>query len=339
MKLHFARQPFVPAFLTLFVVCVIALWGVPSAESAEGETVAHVSDMVGSGVAISMPREMLLQFQLSWPGTARWLALVAALFAGVFIGRISVRTNLYGVNSCLSIPLFGMLACCLAGRGVSLSLFLASLLLAYSMRQFCAAFRNGYSFDLLFRASFALGALVLILPVALPVLLLLPLGVLLFRRTLRETVVALVGLSLPPFVLCYLNWCFGGTFVAPMIAVWNEFLGGVFCSMFLSGMTPWVCVVCGFMGLNLFGICSICANFYSVGARARHIHIYIIGSFVLCIAALCGPAATTSDAALIAVPSAALLPFFFVRIFSTFSTLLYFAVLAAAMAVLFLPVV
>lgn len=338
MKLRIARQPFVPAFLTLLIVSAVALWGIPSAESSADSVVVHVSDMVGSGVALSMPGELLLQFEYAWPGCARWLALFAALFSGIFVGRISVRTNLYGVNSCLSIPLFGMLACCLVGRGVSLTIFFATLLLAFCLKQFCTAFRNGYSFDMLFRASFALGLLVLILPVALPTLLLLPFGVLLFRRTQRETVVALAGLLLAPFVLCYVNWCLGGTFVAPLIAVWNEFLGGIICSLFRSGMTPWLWVAAGFLWLNFCGICSICTHFYSVGARARYIHIYIIGAFVLCAATLCGPAATTADVALIAVPSAILLPFFFVRIFSTFATLLYLAVLAAAMVVLYLPV-
>ena len=335
MKLNISRQPFVPAFVTLLAVCAVALWGAPASVPAKDEAVTHVSDMIGSGAAMVLPREMVLQFQLSWPATARVLALFAALFTGICIGRISVRTNLYGVNSCLAMPLFGMLACCLAGRGISLSLFLATFLLAYAMMQFCVSFRNGYSFDPLFRAAFALGALVLIMPVALPLLLLLPFGVLLFRRTLRETVVALAGLLLLPLLVCYLNWCFHGTFVAPLIAVWNEFLGGVLASLFREGFTPWVCVACGFMGLNLCGILVICANFYSVGARARLIHIYIIGTFVLCLATACGPAADTSDAALTAVPSAALLPFFFVRIFKTFSTLLYLAVLAAALFVLF----
>ena len=335
MKLNIARQPFVPAFVTLLTVSVVALWGAPAPAPAAEDVVTHVSDMIGSGVAMALPRELLLQFERSWPATARWLALLAALLTGVCIGRISVRTSLYGVNSCLAIPLFGMLACCLAGRGISLSLFLATFLLAYSMMQFCVSFRNGYSFDWVFRASFALGALVLVLPAALPLLLLLPFGVVLFRRTLRETVVALAGLLLLPLTVCYLNWCFRGTFVAPLVAVWNEFLGGVLASLFREGFTPWVCVACGFMGLNLCGLIAIGANFYSVGARARLIHIYIIGVFVLCLATACGPAADTSDAALTAVPSAALLPFFFVRIFKTFSTLLYFAVLAAALFVLF----
>lgn len=339
MKLQFARQPFVPAFLTLLVVCATALWGVAPAESAAGGAAVHASEQIGAGMAFALPHEMLLRFQEGWPGLARWFALFAALFTGIAVGRISVRPNLYGVNTCLSIPLFGLLACCLAGRGISLAVFCATLLLAFTVKHFCAAFRNGYSFDRLFRASFCLGLLVLIQPAALAMLLLLPFGVLLFQRTQRETVVALAGLSLAPLLLCYGNWLFGGTFVAPLVAVWNDFLAGEFCALFRSGMTPWLGVAGGFLWLNLCGIGSIWANFYSVGARARYLLVYNIGVLVLCIGSLCAPAVSAADAAWMAVPSAVLLPFFFVRIHTTFSTLLYLAILAVAVAVLFLPLV
>ena len=338
MKLQFARQPFVPAFLTLLAVCAIALWGVAPAEPVPGGAAVPAAERLGSGMAFAMPREMLLRFQESWPGLARWLGLFVALVAGVVVGRTSVRPNLYGVNTCLPIPLFGMLACCLAGRGISLAVFCATLLLALAVKRFCAAFRNGYSFDRLFRASFCLGLLVLIQPAALPLLLLLPFGVLLFQRTQRETVVALVGLSLAPLLLCYGNWLFGGAFLAPLIAVWNDFFGGEFCALFHSGMTPWLGAAVGFLWLNICGIGSIWANFYSVGARARYLLIFNIGVLSLCLGSLCGPAVSTADAAWMAVPSAVLLPFFFVRIHATFSTLLYLTILAVAMAVLFLPI-
>ena len=69
-------------------------------------------------------------------------------------------------------------------------------------------------------ASFAalyLGLLPLVAPAALPLLLLLPLAVQLFRRTLRELTVALAGVLLPLFVLCYINWGVGGDFAAPLL--------------------------------------------------------------------------------------------------------------------------
>lgn len=339
MKILIARQPFVPAFLTLTLVTAAALWGVPAPDAATREPVARVADMIGSGMAISMPGEMLLQFQLSFPVWARWTALFAALFAGMSIGRISVRTNLYGVSSCLTIPLFGIFACALAGSEVSAMLFVTALLLASSVRLYCAAFRNGHSFDAMFRASFCLGLLVLIRPVALPLLLLLPFSILLFQRTLRESVVAVAGLLLAPAVLCYVNWAMGGTFAAPLIAVRNEFLGGIVFMLFRAADEWWLWTAGVFMGLNCWGIGSIAAHFYSVGTRARYLLLYNIGVMVLCMATLCGPAATTADAAWMAVPSAVLLPFLFVRMFPPLATLLYLLLLAATLGLPYLPLV
>ncbi|MDE5851198.1 MAG: hypothetical protein K2H25_00095, partial [Alistipes sp.] len=68
MKLQIARQPFVPAFLTLTLVTAVALWGMPASDVTTDEPVARVADMIGSGMAISMPGEMLLQFQHAFPG-------------------------------------------------------------------------------------------------------------------------------------------------------------------------------------------------------------------------------------------------------------------------------
>ncbi|MDE5851808.1 MAG: hypothetical protein K2H25_03345, partial [Alistipes sp.] len=92
-----------------------------------------------------------------------------------------------------------------------------------------------------------------------------------------------------------------------------------------------------FMGLNIWGIGSIAAHFYSVGTRARYLLAYNIGVMVFCMAALCGPAATTTDTAWMAVPSAVLLPFLFVRMFSTFATLIYLSLLAATLMLPHLP--
>ncbi|MCM1300610.1 MAG: hypothetical protein NC250_05300 [Alistipes senegalensis] len=339
MKILIARQPFVPAFLTLTFVTAAALWSAPAPDAASAEPVARVADMVGSGMAISMPGEMLLQFQYAFPTWARWATLFAALFAGMSIGRISVHTNLYGVSSCLTIPLFGIFACALAGGEASLMFFVTALLLASGVRLYCAAFRNGYSFDRMFRASFCLGLLVLIRPAALPLLLLLPFSILLFQRTLRESVVALAGLLLAPALLCYVNWAMGGTFVAPLVAVRNEFLGGMVFMFFRSADEIWLWTACAFVGLNVWGIGSIAAHFYSVGTRARYLLAYNIGVMVLCLSVLCGPAATTAETAWLAVPSAVLLPFLFVRMFPPFASMLYVLLLAATLALPYLPLV
>lgn len=337
------------AFLTLLLLAVAALWWaapapvpdslpVPSPAPATVDGAALWSASAPSGLLFALPGELLRNFQAAFPLWARIASLLAALFAGVAIGRISVRTNLYGVNTCLPISLFGILACCLAGTQLSLQRLVAALLLARSLKRYCESFRDGYSFDHLFRASLPLGVLVLVLPSALPLLLLLPFGAVLFQRTRRETVVALAGMLLAPLLFCYLHWSLGGEFTTPAIALWHEFADGTVACLFRGGFAPWMAAGGVVVVLDLLGIGSVWLNLYSVGARARYLLLFNIGAVLLCLGMLCGPGAAPQDLLLLAVPSAVLLPFFFVRIHETLSSLLYLLLLLAAIMLLFVPV-
>ena len=361
--MYLARQLFVPAFLTLLLLGIIALWVAPATAPAgvtlpwTGQTAptsaadeahtlptnatasvqAETPSAPGEGLAFALPGDLLRCFQSAYPGWARVAILLLLLVGGIALGRISVRSHLYGINTCLSLPLFGCFVLLLTGRDLSLPLVLAATLLALSIKRFGESFRDGYSFDLLFRASFALGCLLLVQPSALPLLLLLPFGVLLFQRTRRETVVALAGMLFAALLLCYANWSLGGSFLAPVLAIWEQFATGTIAGLFRSGFLPWMAVAGTILLLDIGGIGSISVNLYSVGARARYILLFNIGVLVLCLALLCGPAATAGDALLMAVPSSVLLPFLFVRTRAALSSLLYVVFLLGAMLSLFVP--
>lgn len=152
------------------------------------------------------PGELLAQFQAAHPVWARWIAGLLMLFTGMSVGRLTVRYNLYSVGTCLAIPLYGAIACGLAVGGDCLTTFAASALLALATKNFCRSYCNGFGFDAIFRASLYIGLLPLVATAAAPLLILLPLAVMLFRRTLREVAVAVAGLLLPALTLCYVNW-------------------------------------------------------------------------------------------------------------------------------------
>lgn len=333
--MYLARQLFVPAFLTLLLLGIAAFWFAPTPAAAP----LPEAQALDPGLAFALPAEAIRRFEALFPTAARILALFVLLLGGIAVGRISVRSNLYGVNTCLSIPLFGIFVCCLAGPYRSPGLLLATLLLAYSVKRYCEALRDGFSFDALFRASCALGLLVLVRPAALPLLLMLPLAVLLFHRTRRESVVALTGVLFAPALCCYLNWSFGGSFTAPAAALWNDLATGEPGLLFRSGFAPWMGVAAALLLLDVCGIASVWANLYSVGARARALLLFNIGVLLFALGLLAGPAAAHPDTALLAVPSAVLLPFFFVRIHATLASFLYLLLLAGALLLLFLPIV
>ena len=240
MKFDIARQPLVPAFLTLAALAVVAMWSAGGPAVSTAVQAGHAAGTVDIGrnaagaLAVSSPGELLAQFQAAHPVWARWIAGLLMLFTGMSVGRLTVRYNLYSVGTCLAIPLYGAIACGLAVGGDCLTTFAASALLALATKNFCRSYCNGFGFDAIFRASLYIGLLPLVATAAAPLLILLPLAVMLFRRTLREVAVAVAGLLLPALTLCYVNWAAGGEFLAQVAEPGSAFIAGTPLSLFLS---------------------------------------------------------------------------------------------------------
>ena len=93
-------------------------------------------------------------------------------------------------------------------------------------RNFARSFCNGYGFDAIFRASLYLGLLPFVSTAALPLLLILPPAVLLFRRTLREAVVAIAGVLLPAFYDLLHQLGRRRNFIAGLLALGDRFITG-----------------------------------------------------------------------------------------------------------------
>ena len=329
MKFDIARQPLVPAFLTLAALAVAAMWGA-AGRGCDPALAGGAAILPEGALTTASPGELLLQFQTAHPVWARWIAGLLIIFTGMCAGRMTIRYNLYSVGTCLAIPLFGAVVCGLAVGDDYLPVFTASALLALSIKNFARSFCNGYGFDAIFRASLYLGLLPFVSTAALPLLLMMPLAVLLFRRTLREVTVAAVGLLLPAFIICYINWGAGGDFPAPLTALGNAFIAGKPLMLFTAIPFRNLILLGGIFVLDLLALLFFLSDIYAVGTKSRTILIYNISVLVLTAAVLCGPAATPGAVAFAAVPSAMLLPFMFVRIHRSIALLLYLLLLASA---------
>ena len=322
MKFDIARQPLVPAFLTLAALAVVAMWSAGGPAVSMAVQAGHAAGTVDIGrnaagaLAVSSPGELLAQFQAAHPVWARWIAGLLMLFTGMSVGRLTVRYNLYSVGTCLAIPLYGAIACGLAVGGDCLTTFAASALLALATKNFCRSYCNGFGFDAIFRASLYIG--------------LLPLAVMLFRRTLREVAVAVAGLLLPALTLCYVNWAAGGEFLAQVAEPGSAFIAGTPLSLFLSTPVQNLVLPGAVFLLDLTALLFFLSDIYALGTKPRLIFIFNISALLLTAAALCGPAATPATVALAAVPSAVLLPFMFVRIHRAIALPLYLLLLASA---------
>lgn len=323
MQFNISRQPLVPAFITLAALAVAA--GFSMGLHSGLPLVATTDTLV-----IELPGTLLTQFQGAFPVWSKLVAALLILFAGMCTGRMTVRYNLYTVSTCMAIPLYAIVACGLPSGSSYLSAFAASALLALTLKNYGAAFCNGYGFDAIFRASAYLGLLVLVLPAALPLLLLLPLAVLLFRRTLREAIVATVGLVLPTALFCYINWGAGGDFTSPLTHLGSAFITGTPLGLLYQLPVLIFILFLGLILLSLFAVLLFLADRYNAGTKARLVLIFNIGILFLTVAQLCGPAASPELFPLLAIPMAVLLPVLFVRIHHSIALPIYLILLAAA---------
>ena len=324
MKIDIARQPLVPAFLTLVLLALTAVCysDIPAASAAPR--------IIASPIAVATPDILLLRFQSAFPAWSRVIGLLLLIFTGMCTGRISVRYNLYSVGSCLAIALFGIGACLVANDSMPLPAFVAATLTALVLKHYCRAFCNGYGFDAVFRASFYLGILPLVSPAALPLLLMMPLALMLFRRTTREAVVASAGLVLPVAMLCYANWGAGGEFLAPLIDLTLKAVSGLPLAFPQSLSVVRSAFAATLLVLSFIAAMLFFTNVYTVGTKPRFILIFAVCALALTILSLAGPAASYCTLASATVPAAMLMPLLFIRMRPGLSLTIYLALLVFA---------
>ena len=316
------RQPLPVATFTVLVVVIVAFVRAWVTQRFAGEIPA-VSAPLGYYTAA---------FRLSWPLLSAAASIVMLFVAGFLIGRSSVRAELYATRCFLAMPLFGVVSCGVLLSSDYLTQSLTLLLLALASRNYYNSFHRHYCFDRMFRGSLYVGLIPLLYAPGAGLLLLIPLVVLLFRRTLREAVVAVAGVLLPAFTICYINWGAGGEFLTPLMALGDPFITGKPFALLSAAPLRNLVLLGGIFVLDLLALLFFLSDIYAVGTKSRTILIYNISVLVLTAAVLCGPAATPGAAAFAALPSAVLLPFMFVRIHRGIALLLYLLLLASAVA-------
>lgn len=335
MKFDITRQPLVTAFLTLVVLVCLALYA-PGACGVMSNPHGAAAASQTAGLAIGMPRELLLQLQAANPAGTKILAALLLVFAGMVTGRLTIRHNLYSASTCLAIPLFGMIACGLTAGTEYLPSSVSALVFALAIKNFGRSFCNGYGFDAIFRASLYVGIVSLIVPAVAPMLLLLPVALLLFHRTGREAAVALAGILLPALAICYVNWGAGGSFIAPMTFLCHTLVDGAPFGMLLSLPLTKQVILGTAVILTLAASAIFLTDLYAVGIRPRFILIFACCAFFTSLLSLCTPAAGADNVLLLAIPAAILQPVLFVRTRRLINLPLYLLLLAGSIASAFL---
>lgn len=238
------------------------------------------------------------------------LGLAAAVWfmAGWAIGLVVRVRELYFVRTTITIPIYGLAACGIFIPCDSLTAALTSLLLIVSVRAFFDSFRDGYGFSSIFLGSICLGALPLLYAPAVALMLLMPLSVMVFKRSAREAIVAVAGLLLVPLTVCYIHWGIGGEFTAPLLQT-AEALAVPSGYRFFGAQTACAATLAGLLLALVLATALICmVNSYSMNSRARYITFYNMCAFIIALATIALPSSTPTAFGLIAVPTAMIIP-------------------------------
>ncbi len=273
-------------------------------------------------MAFEMPATLIRNFAAHHPFWGKMLAIFVILFMGVTIGRVALRHNLYTVNSALPIPLSFMLILLIGSRGLMPSALVGMLFFALAVKNFARCFRSGYTFDANFRAGLYSGLMILVHPASIPLVVLFPIALFIFNRTLREAVVASAGLLFPALVCSYLNWGMRGDFTAPLWQMWRQFSTGAIGGFLTRFTLPDTPIQIAITVLTLLSIALVLNLLYTIGTKPRYILLYAICATFIGLMLCLSPSADAPTTAFVAIPASLLITGFLVRIPRLGSTIL-----------------
>lgn len=263
-----------------------------------------------------------LQAQMPSASAAVWG--VTVFFAGLSIGRYGVKNSLYPAYTLMSIPLFGAVAAMIAVSGDYLVTSLATLFMLMGSKYLMRCVMRTSSFGDLSLSMLFFGAVPLVFaPAAVVVYAVMPLMIIVVKTNLREWIVAAVSLLLPLLALCYVGWCCGGEFAAPVLRMADLLLtpsGFNFYRM----LNPAVILQIGLLlVMVLCSVSLIISDRYSLKVKARAVMRFNALLLLAMTALFFLPSATVTLFPLVAVPAAILLPMMFVRMGVGFTEMLY----------------
>lgn len=261
------------------------------------------------------------------------------VFSNAFhITRIMSRNLVFTARSYLPGIFYLLASCGIFFGAADLSSVLAATLLIRACSAFIASFVRADSFHISFRGAFVLGLTPLLHPYAALLLLLVPVAMTVFRRTVREGVVAFVGALLPSLAWAYLVWATDGEFSAPYIAMWNGVTTG---AGIIGGTSPADIAryaAAGFFAVMvLLSVFSYLASSGDMRTRAVRINTFMVWFLVIAAGAFALPGAGAGDMTVIAIPVAFILPAFFIRQKGRVSAICYALLIATITAANLLP--
>lgn len=295
-------------FIAVATTLRLVLW--PS----ESESITNVVTPIGG---------ILQHWQESVPVIATILWCVSLFIVGLGVGRQGVRYSIYPAYTLMGIPVFGVVASAIVGSDDFMVATAAMVVMFLALKSMLRFIMRSERFSDLSLAMLYFGLLPLIYAPAAVLYVALPVMTLFVRASWRDLLVSISSLVLPPAALCYWNWCAGGEFSAPAVAIYNS----LFSSSdfhFFDSLNVATILVLGVILVMLFCTLGLTiSDRYSIKVKSRVVLRFnallaavIAGMFFL-------PSATSVQYVLMATPVALIVPLFFVRMGFGFTETMY----------------
>ena len=283
--------------------------------------------------AADMPLGMLLD-SVSLPNGAMFaLAILFALTNATLLDSIIVRHSLCPHRTFLPMALYFIAAYAIAFPAHPLSFSVFQLALILTTMHAINAFRRSYQFQNIFLSAFFLGLIPLLFSQAAILVILLPVSLFLYHRTLREAVAALAGLLIP-WLLCSTAWWMAGCDWGYCFASLGLQLSNTTSSSILDFISTQPLLIKVFAGLyTVTGIASviiILRNFNPSKSRTQKIHTHFLWMALLGVAPMFIAGGTTVGYGTLAVAGTVIITSFFTRYKSWLPLLAYVSMVVLA---------
>jgi len=276
--------------------------------------------------------EWLSEAASVWPRTAGIVSLMLALWNSLLLTRILSRNMVLPERTYLPLILYPAMA--FGGSfdpATALPVLAAAGLMIRSFDLTIASFRRAVLLGPLFDASLAAGIALLVWSPAVVYLLLLPVALVLFKKSAREWIVAWVGYLLPFAVCSYVYWGMGYS-LGHVFGELGEHLSGMFSTgrpIFAERPDPVL--------LTFWGVCCAAAVLAAVTfwrrsetmrTRAYKSFVYFLWILVFSLLST-GLARSATGFPLLAAPLSVIIPAYFGRHRGWMPDLIYLTLLGS----------
>lgn len=344
-------------FLSLFyefsIIFVVMILDVARHKFSEGILILALSALVAMVFAFMHPVEPVVEYVIRDNiapfcqyiedfANAHFVLsslLVPLLFvwAVLRLSRATVRFPLYPSATMAAIALCSLSFVAILPSQSVLYAVVVILVAAEGVARLLGCFGPNIRPSRLFSSMLAFGLLPLLDSSLVVVAIFVPLLLIVVRQTLREAVIAIIGVSVPSFVYCYVVWCFGGSFLEAFANLYADVFTGSIAPLVVYLTLPRLIM----LGVLLFMQLSSTVFYLStrmslaIGARSvwtiLHIALLLfVVSFVLL------PSTSVASILVVVVFALPMLPLYFLNTTTLLSVLSFFVLFVASFTTLFI---